>query len=40
VETFRLEAVSRPDSFRHTCLKSHVSFVGVKQALARQPVHA
>lgn len=40
VETFRLEAVSRPDSFRHTCLKSHASFVGVKQALARQPVHA
>lgn len=40
VETFRLAAVSRPDSFRHTCLKSHISFVGIKQALAREPVHA
>ncbi|MBI2479010.1 MAG: PH domain-containing protein [Planctomycetia bacterium] len=40
VETFRLVAVSRPDSFRHTCLKSHASYVGVKRALARQPVHA
>ncbi len=38
VETFRLSAVSRPESFRHTCLKSHLSFVGVKQALAREPV--
>ncbi|MBC8355534.1 MAG: PH domain-containing protein [Planctomycetes bacterium] len=40
VETFRLEAVSRPDSFRQTCLKSGASFVGIKQALAREPVHA
>lgn len=40
VETFRLEAVSRPDSFRHTCLKSHASYVGVKRALERQPVPA
>jgi len=40
VETFRLEAVSRPESFRHTCLKSHASYVGVKQALAREPVRA
>lgn len=40
VETFRLEAVSRPESFRSTCLKSHASYVGVKRALAAQPVHA
>ncbi|MEX0818246.1 MAG: PH domain-containing protein [Pirellulaceae bacterium] len=39
VETFRLEGVSRPESFRHTCLKAHASHVGVKRALARQPVH-
>ena len=40
VETFRLEAVSRPESFRHTCLKAHTSYVGIKQALAREPAHA
>ena len=40
VETFRLEAVSRPESFRHTCLKAHASYVGVKQALAREPARA
>lgn len=40
VETFRLEGVSRPESFRHTCLKSHQSYVGVKRALARQAVPA
>ncbi|MDA1054114.1 MAG: PH domain-containing protein [Planctomycetota bacterium] len=40
VETFRLAAVSRPEPFRHTCLKSHGSYVGIKKALARQPVHA
>ncbi len=40
VETFRLQAVSRPESFRHTCMKSHASYVGVKKALAREPVHA
>lgn len=40
VETFRLEAVSRPESFRSTCQKSHASYVGVKQALAREPAHA
>jgi hypothetical protein len=40
VETFRLEAVSRPESFRATCEKSCASFVGVKQALARELAHA
>lgn len=38
IETFRLEAVSRPDSFRHTCLKAHAAYTGVKQAMARQSV--
>jgi len=36
VETFRLEGVSRPDGFLHTIRKSHQSYVGVKQALARE----
>jgi hypothetical protein len=40
VETFRLEAVSRPETFRHTCMKSHTSYVGVKRALARELAHA
>jgi hypothetical protein len=34
-EVFRLPAVSRPEPFRQTCLKSHQSFVGVKRALDR-----
>jgi len=33
-ETFRLEAVSRPEAFRQVCLKSHRAYVGVKQAIA------
>ncbi len=40
VETFRLEGVSRPESFRQTCLKSHLSYVGVKQALDRAAIPA
>jgi hypothetical protein len=40
VETFRLEGVSRPDVFRQTCLKSHLAYTGVKQALSRQTVPA
>jgi len=40
VETFRLEAVSRPASFRATCMKARAGFVGVKQALERQRVTA
>ena len=32
VETFRLEGVSRPDTFRETCLKSQMAHVGVKRA--------
>ncbi len=40
VETFRLEGVSRPEAFRQTCVKSHMSYVGVKQALDRAAVPA
>ena len=35
-ETFRLEGVSRPESFKQVCLKSHTAYVGVQEALARQ----
>jgi hypothetical protein len=35
-ETFRLGAVSRPETFRHTCLHSHRAHVGVKKALERE----
>jgi hypothetical protein len=34
VETFRIWAVPRPETFRQTCLKAHQSYVGVKQARA------
>ena len=40
VETFRLEGVSRPESFRQTCSKSAMSYLGVKQALDRNAVPA
>jgi hypothetical protein len=40
VETFRLEGVSRPHTFRQTCLKCHLAYIGVKQALERQSVLA
>jgi hypothetical protein len=33
-ETFRIEAVQRPDTFKQTCMKAHLGFVGVKQAEA------
>ena len=36
VETFRLEGVTRPESFRATCLKSQRAFVGIQQALERE----
>lgn len=32
VERFRLEGVSRPESFKQICWKSHRAYVGVKQA--------
>jgi hypothetical protein len=34
VETFRIWAVPRPETFRHTCLKANMSFVGVQKAKA------
>lgn len=36
VETFRLEGVSRPEAFRHVCLKAHQAFAGVKKAVGRR----
>ena len=32
VETFRLEGVPRPETFRQTCLKAHQSFTGIAHA--------
>jgi hypothetical protein len=34
VETFRIWGVPRPETFRHTCLKGQMSFVGVQKAKA------
>ena len=34
VETFRIWAVPRPETFRQTCLKARMSFVGVQRARA------
>jgi hypothetical protein len=36
IETFRLEAVSRPAAFRQTCLKAHLAYTGVLAAQQRQ----
>jgi hypothetical protein len=36
VETFRLEGVSRPAAFRETCLKAHLAYKTIKEALQRQ----
>ena len=33
-ETFRITGVPRPETFRQTCMKAHLSFVGVGQARA------
>jgi hypothetical protein len=33
-ETFRIWGVPRPETFRHTCLKARMSFVGVQRAKA------
>ena len=35
-ETFRLEGVSRPESFRQICMKSHDAYVGLSEVLQRQ----
>ncbi len=34
-EVFRLEGVSRPEAFRHVCLKAQVSYSGVEAVLAQ-----
>jgi hypothetical protein len=36
IETFRLSGVSRPETFRQTCLKAQRSYVGVRRALERE----
>ncbi len=33
IETFRLDGVSRPETFRQTCLKARAGYVGVKESL-------
>ncbi len=33
VETFRLDAVSRPEAFKEVCLKAHMAYVGVRKAM-------
>jgi hypothetical protein len=35
-EVFRLAAVSRPKSFRQSCLKARMGYVTVREVLARQ----
>ncbi len=35
IETFRLDGVVRPDTFRHTCLSARQGYLGVRQAQAR-----
>jgi hypothetical protein len=35
-EVFRLPGVSWPEGFRQNCLKSHLAYVGVRQALVRE----
>ncbi len=32
IETFRLDGVSRPETFRQTCLKVRMAYLGAKQA--------
>ncbi len=36
VETFRLSGVSRPESFRQTCFKAHMAYVGVRKAMQHE----
>jgi hypothetical protein len=39
-EKLRLEGVSRPESFRQSCLKSRQAYVGVQQALEHESANA
>lgn len=34
VQTFRLSGVSRPETFRRTCLKAQISYCGVERTMA------
>ena len=36
IETFRIEGIARPETFRQTCLKARMGYVGVSRALAGQ----
>ncbi len=36
LETFRLAGVPRPETFRQTCLKARMSYVGVRKAREMQ----
>ncbi len=40
LETFRLLGVPRPETFRHTCLKAQMSFIGVRKAREMQAAGA
>jgi hypothetical protein len=33
IETFRLDGVSRPETFRQTCLKARLGYVGARQSM-------
>jgi hypothetical protein len=35
IETFRLDGVVRPETFRHTCLSAQLGYGGVRQAMGR-----
>jgi hypothetical protein len=35
IETFRLDGVVRPETFRHTCLSAARGYIGVRQAMGR-----
>ncbi|WP_145049762.1 PH domain-containing protein [Lignipirellula cremea] len=35
-ETFRLDGVCRPESFKAACIKSQMAYTGIKAALARE----
>ncbi len=39
-EKFRLESVSYPEAFRHSCLASRTAFVGVRELLQREAAPA
>ena len=34
IETFHLDGVVRPETFRHTCLSAQLGYIGVSRAMA------